>query len=77
MRTIAIVGGTGPEGSGLALRWVRAGQNVIIGSRDEARARQKAAEIAANTGNQQITGATNGTKAVHRRQDRRRYQAWE
>ena len=31
---IAVLGGTGPEGFGLALRWVRAGETVIIGSRD-------------------------------------------
>jgi len=30
-RKIAILGGTGPLGSGLALRWVRAGETVIIG----------------------------------------------
>jgi 8-hydroxy-5-deazaflavin:NADPH oxidoreductase len=36
--TIVIVGGTGPEGSGLALRFARAGETVIIGSRDEKRA---------------------------------------
>jgi NADPH-dependent F420 reductase len=43
---IAIVGGTGPEGSGLALRWVRAGEAVIIGSRDTERARAAALQIA-------------------------------
>ncbi|HZQ17280.1 MAG TPA: NADPH-dependent F420 reductase [Terriglobales bacterium] len=43
--TIAIVGGTGPEGSGLALRWAQAGENVIIGSRDAKRASEKAAEL--------------------------------
>jgi 8-hydroxy-5-deazaflavin:NADPH oxidoreductase len=43
---IAIVGGTGPEGSGLALRWARAGESVVIGSRDAERARSKAAQIA-------------------------------
>jgi 8-hydroxy-5-deazaflavin:NADPH oxidoreductase len=43
--TIAILGGTGPEGSGLALRWARAGETVIIGSRDAKRASEKAAEI--------------------------------
>lgn len=59
MSTIAIVGGTGPEGSGLALRWARAGQQIIIGSRDAARAQQKAAEIAAQTQNQNVTGAAN------------------
>jgi len=31
--TIGIVGGTGKEGKGLAFRWVRAGHNVVIGSR--------------------------------------------
>src|SRR5437870_3187479 len=47
MKTISIIGGTGPEGSGLALRWARARQRVIIGSRDAARAEQKAGEIRA------------------------------
>jgi len=44
--TIAIVGGTGPEGSGLALRWAGAGETIVIGSRDQKRAADKAAEIA-------------------------------
>jgi len=44
--TIAIIGGTGPEGSGLALRWAGAGEAVVIGSRDRKRASDKAAEIA-------------------------------
>ena len=44
--TIAIIGGTGPEGSGLALRFVRAGENVIIGSRSAERAAATAASIA-------------------------------
>ena len=39
---IAIVGGTGPEGSGLALRWARAGEQVVIGSRDGERAKNAA-----------------------------------
>ena len=43
---IAVLGGTGNEGSGLALRWVCAGYAVIIGSRDAARAAAAAAEIA-------------------------------
>jgi len=33
-RPVAIIGGTGKEGFGLALRWARAGETVIIGSRD-------------------------------------------
>jgi NADPH-dependent F420 reductase len=43
---IAIVGGTGKEGGGLALRWARAGHAVVIGSRDPERARARAAELA-------------------------------
>ena len=35
-RPIAVIGGTGPAGMGLALRWARAGETVIIGSRDAA-----------------------------------------
>jgi len=49
-RTIAIVGGTGPEGSGLALRWARAGETILIGSRDAERAASCAAEIARRVG---------------------------
>jgi len=44
--TVAILGGTGPEGRGLALRFARAGVPVVIGSRDAARAAQIAAELA-------------------------------
>lgn len=43
--TLAILGGTGKEGSGLALRWAHAGYPVIIGSRGEARARTTAEAI--------------------------------
>lgn len=47
---IAIVGGTGPEGSGLALRWAKAGESVVIGSRDGARAETAASQIAEKAG---------------------------
>ena len=43
--SVAILGGTGPEGRGLALRWARAGVPVVIGSRDAARASTIAAEL--------------------------------
>lgn len=43
---IAIVGGTGKEGTGLAVRWARAGHEVLIGSRDGERARAHAAAMA-------------------------------
>jgi NADPH-dependent F420 reductase len=59
-RPIAIIGGTGPAGMGLALRWVRAGETVIIGSRGEERARQAAATIKRRVGDQaRITGMEN------------------
>jgi hypothetical protein len=59
---IAIVGGTGPEGSGLALRWARAGESVIIGSRDAERARTAAAQITEKAGGlASVEGADNVT----------------
>lgn len=47
---IAVIGGTGKEGGGLALRWARAGYRVIVGSRDAARARDAAASLAERAG---------------------------
>src|SRR5262249_17462725 len=44
---IGIVGGTGREGRGLALRWASKGHDVLLGSRDAARAGEKARELAA------------------------------
>jgi hypothetical protein len=44
---IAVIGGTGAEGSGLALRWAAAGHRVTIGSRDAARARAAAEGLSA------------------------------
>lgn len=60
VRPIAIIGGTGPAGMGLALRWVRAGETVIVGSREENRAIQAAASIKARVGNDaRISGMEN------------------
>ncbi len=59
---IAIVGGTGPEGSGLALRWAHAGESVIIGSRDADRANAAARQIAERAGSlASVEGADNVT----------------
>jgi NADPH-dependent F420 reductase len=55
---VAIVGGTGKEGRGLAVRWARAGRQVTIGSRDPERARTVAAELAEASGGQ-VSGAGN------------------
>jgi NADPH-dependent F420 reductase len=49
-RPIAIIAGTGPAGMGLALRWARAGETIIIGSRDPQRAQQAAAAIQQKAG---------------------------
>ena len=60
LRPIAIIGGTGPAGMGLALRWARAGESIIIGSRDEQRAQVAAEAIQRKAGDQaQVLGMTN------------------
>jgi 8-hydroxy-5-deazaflavin:NADPH oxidoreductase len=56
---VAVVGGTGAEGSGLALRFAKAGLRVFIGSRNLDRAQAAAKEIAAQAGAGEITGHTN------------------
>jgi NADPH-dependent F420 reductase len=43
--TIAVLGGTGKEGKGLAFRWARAGYRILIGSRSSERAVKTASEI--------------------------------
>jgi 8-hydroxy-5-deazaflavin:NADPH oxidoreductase len=64
-RAIAIIGGTGPAGTGLALRWARAGETVIIGSRDAARAQQTAEAVRQRVGPQaQISGMENAAACV-------------
>ncbi|OUZ10157.1 NADPH-dependent F420 reductase [Aeromicrobium sp. PE09-221] len=55
---IAVVGGTGPQGRGLAYRFALAGHEVAIGSRDASRAREKADEIAEKAG-VAVTGGEN------------------
>lgn len=45
--TIAIIGGTGPQGQGLALRFARAGVSVALGSRDAKRAAEISQELTA------------------------------
>ena len=59
-RPIAILGGTGPAGTGLALRWARAQESIIIGSRDAQRARDVAAVIRGKVGfGAQVSGMEN------------------
>lgn len=59
-KKIAILGGTGPEGSGLAARWAAAGEHIVIGSRDENRAAETAKLLRARVGPAaRIDGAEN------------------
>ena len=62
-RTIAVIGGTGKEGSGLALRWAHAGHRVLIGSRAAEHAREMAAAINGRIGAQRAEGSDNLTAA--------------
>jgi NADPH-dependent F420 reductase len=57
--TIAVLGGTGKEGHGLALRWANAGHHVVIGSRMQQRAQEAAAAINARIGVERAEGAEN------------------
>ena len=57
--TIAVLGGTGQEGRGLALRWAHAGYPVIIGSRDAERAKAAAIAMLQQVPASSVTGADN------------------
>src|SRR5207237_685357 len=59
---IAVLGGTGAQGSALAVRLANAGHEIIIGSRDPAKAHATAAKLREGTG-QAITGADNAGAA--------------
>ena len=56
-RTICVVGGTGAEGSGLALRWAHHGHTVIIGSRDATKAQATADELNGLIGEARLRGS--------------------
>ncbi len=60
--TVAVLGGTGPQGRGLARRFAAAGVPVVLGSRDAGRATATAADLAAATGGD-VTGADNAGAA--------------
>jgi len=57
--TIAIIGGAGELGFGLALRFASAGAKVVIGSRDEAKAQDAAARVKAAIGGADVSGLGN------------------
>lgn len=58
-KRIAILGGTGKEGTGLALRWARAGYGVTIGSRQAEKAVRVAAELNERLGGALVRGLSN------------------
>jgi len=64
IKTIAVLGGTGKEGSGLALRWASAGLRVLIGSRDAAKAQATAQTLKARLGTDNIVGLLNREAAA-------------
>ena len=63
-QTVGVLGGTGPQGKGLALRWARAGIKVVIGSRSAERAATAAAELAEQSGTDLVTGGDNAECAA-------------
>ncbi len=63
MLTVAVLGGTGKEGSGLAVRWALNGYRVLIGSRDAAKAIEKCAELNRELGGEYLTGVQNAAAA--------------
>lgn len=62
--TIGIVGGTGPQGGGLATRFAMAGLRALIGSRDAPRAHDAAAAIAGRIDGADVRGDTNESVAA-------------
>ena len=64
MRTLAILGGTGNEGAGLAMRWALQGYRVIIGSRSEERAQTRSTEMNVELGAEYLTGMANADAAA-------------
>jgi NADPH-dependent F420 reductase len=62
-KVIAVLGGTGAEGSGLALRWARAGHRVILGSRNPEKAAAMVEELNQALGNGTVTWHDNKSAA--------------
>jgi 8-hydroxy-5-deazaflavin:NADPH oxidoreductase len=64
-RKVAILGGTGAEGSGLAYRLAKAGEEILIGSRDAARAAETAKSLRERIGpNAKVEGMDNSAAAA-------------
>ena len=58
-KVIGMIGGTGPQGQGLALRWGLAGESVIMGSRQQEKAIKISAQVNQKLGNNLVIPKTN------------------
>lgn len=63
-KTLAVIGATGALGSGLALRWAKAGYSVIIGSRSAEKAKNSAHEMNQRAGLNNVQGMENSEAAA-------------
>jgi NADPH-dependent F420 reductase len=63
-QTVAIIGGTGALGFGLAVRWAMAGVPIVIGSRDAGRATDVAERVVERAGGGEVTGLENEEAAA-------------
>ena len=59
MARIAFIGGTGPEGLGLAMRFAKSGNEIFIGSRQQDRAQEAAAKVKEKVPQAQVQGLLN------------------
>jgi len=64
LSTIAVLGGTGKEGKGLAYRWAKAGYRVLIGSRNPDKAKAAAMEILNLLGGKVFVEGTTNARAA-------------
>jgi NADPH-dependent F420 reductase len=62
-KIIGMIGGTGPQGQGLALRWGMAGESIIMGSRQQEKADRISAQINEKLGKDLVIPCTNETCA--------------
>jgi len=63
-RTIAVIGGTGDQGFGLVLRWAKAGERVIIGSRQQQKGEDAAKKAREILGGEASVSGTENAKAA-------------
>lgn len=65
-KIIAVLGGTGKEGRGLAYRWAKAGHQILIGSRTPEKAQGAAADLTGLLGGKAAVEGTSNAEAARR-----------